>query len=261
MSPTPKTRTGPGGDLYRDLAPQCQPFLCTGLHCVDFPHKPACPHAAARAQSSVWIDQEPDRCRAEAREALCAAARPRSAARRRSSVSYAVRRDRQACASQIARRCARTGHHGFGHRRQAPTFPAASFPRALPHLCARRYRRHHSHVFQCAPRLSGETAAGRRDPLCLRHCRVLRRHPADGSPRPSRRRGRFCRAPAGRAGLSSYRRIGAGQCPSRNGQRARTPSGDSRMAGRSLDCPREISGFQFGTAASSPPKPARRHPA
>src|SRR4029079_10224912 len=46
--------------LYRGLALRCQPPLCTGLHCAEIPHKPACPYAAAGAQSFVCFTQEPD---------------------------------------------------------------------------------------------------------------------------------------------------------------------------------------------------------
>src|SRR5262245_8207578 len=66
MSPTPKTRTGPGGVSYRGLVPQCQLSLCTGLHCTEIPHKPACAHATARAQSSVCFAQKPNGRRAKA---------------------------------------------------------------------------------------------------------------------------------------------------------------------------------------------------
>ena len=106
VSPTPKTRTGPGAGLYRGLAAQCQPPVCTGLHCAGIPRKPAWRHAAARAQSAVCCAHQPARRRAEAGEALCPPARPRSAARRRSAVPSAVGRRSTAARG---RNCASAG--------------------------------------------------------------------------------------------------------------------------------------------------------
>ena len=168
-------------------------------------------------------------------------------------------RHRPPRAAQIARRAARPGGHRRGDRRTAPGAAAAPLARALPHLCLRRYRHAHAHIFQRAQGLPGEAPAGGRAALRLRHRRILRRHVADGASRPRGGRGGLCQPAAGRAGLSAHRGLGARQCAARDGRRARPPARSAGMAGRGLGRARAFSRFRRRAAPSAPAGRAARH--
>ncbi len=170
---TPKARTGPGaGYIERSAAPLSAP-LFTAPHCVGrtaqasiaacgpicsircSPRSPACPASGRSWRSSMR--------RLLGRE---------SAARRRSAVPSAVRRDRPPRAAQAQRGAGRPGRHRRGDGRRAPARAAAPAARALPHRSPATTPAHaDADLFQRAPRLSGEAAAGRRDALRLRHRR------------------------------------------------------------------------------------------
>ena len=204
-----------------------------GMHCVAGAHAPAsrpprsgCPNAADRPQSPVRGAHEPAGRRAEARQALPPAARPRrDGARGRSAVPPADRRDRPPRPAEAARGGARYRGDGRGHRRPPPAAAAAPPARALSDLYQRRDRRPDPDLFQRAQGLPGEAPAGRRAALRLGHGRALRRHAADGASRPRGRRGRPRQAAAGRAGLSADR----GPDPQ--------PAAARRSTARSSACP------------------------
>ncbi len=170
-------------------------------------------YAPPRSQPPVRHADQPARHRAEAGQALCPAARTRGAARHRPAVASAGRRHRPAGAAEAERGAARSGRHGRGHGRGTPRPAAEPVAGALPRAGQRRHRHADADVLSRPQGFHREAAADRRDPLRLRHCRVLRRHVADGASRPRGRREGLCRSAAGRAGLSADRRPGARQCP------------------------------------------------
>ena len=114
----------------------------------------------------------------------------RDAAAGRSAAAPAGQRDRPPGAAEDPRGGA--GNHGDAgsHRGPPPAAAAAQFPRALPRLCLRRYRRRGADVLPRQARLCRKAAAGRREALRFRHAADVRRHSADRASRPRRGRGR-----------------------------------------------------------------------
>ncbi len=255
-----KNPDGAGRGLYKGLRRGCQRLLCTAQHCVrNNAQASMAPHASARAQPPVRLAHQPARRRPEAGKALCPPARPRSAARGRSAVSSARGRRRPPRAAEAARRAGRPGGHRGGDGRRSPARSAASRARALSHLRPRRHRRHHADLFQRAQGLPGETLAGGRDALRLRHRRILRRHAADGASRPGGGRERLRRAAADRAGLSAHGGAGARQCAARDGGRVGAAARSAGMAGRGLGRARALSRLRRRATPSAPAGRAARH--
>ncbi len=161
--------------------------LCTGLHCAAIPHKPAC-RPCGRSSSILCLPRSPA-CPASGRSwksftrACSTARRPRVVDLLFHLPSGVIDRRarpklRDVQAGQVVTVAVTIGKHRPGppRRSRAPYRVYASDDTGDITLT----------YFNPQPRLSGKTAAGRRNPLRLRHGRILRRHAADGASRPCR---------------------------------------------------------------------------
>ena len=133
-------------------------------------------------------------------------------------------------------RAVRRGPGGHAQGAGRPPRQAAARQQAhpLPGLRPRRHRRDRAHLLPRPRGLSGEGAAGRRDPLRQRSGRLVQRPPGDGPPGLHRRRGGFRHPAADRAGLPDDRGAFPQGADPRHRRRPRPPARPPRMAG----CPR-----------------------
>ena len=233
-SPTPKTRTGPGGG-YIEAALICHrrsPVVgaTAGIQLHTVSHAPAGP------QSAVRLRHQPARRRAEARKRLYARLLDRETPRvRRPAVPPADRRDRPPRPPEAQR--GRRAQHRDGRRHGRPPPRAAAEPaaRALPSLHQRRDRHADADLLQRPPRLPRKSS-----------CRSATTRYVSGTAEfydgmlqmvhPDRvvdEKG-FATLPLVEPVYPLTEGLSLAQCAARDRRRARPPARSAGMAGRGL---------------------------